>query len=827
MNLGKGILIIIFLFIRFVSNAQNLSFTGNVQDGHTKEPVSFASVYLLKSGIGQTSDSAGNFTFSIAHLPSDTLVVSYVGYKLVKIPVNNIKEHSRLIIQLERGLAPNDVFVKVKLNKGLFLWRKIMGKKKQYNRYNLSNFGYEAYNKLEVDFKNFKPQKIKNNFLLKPFSFVLDNIDSTSEKEPFLPAYLLESISDYAYQKKPQKYAENIKATNTKGFTNESISKLLGVMNQNVNIYANFITVMDKDFISPFNENGDNFYIFSVPDTQVIAGKRLFHFVFKPKRSGQNTFEGDAWVIAQTFQIQKISLFLGKDANINFIDRISVFQEFIPINDTVYFLNRDKFFADFRALGKKSLTLIGRKTTSYKNITILSDSLTALFKGQNIEELITTQPGGNKKSDAEWELIRPDTLSVNERAIYTTIDSLLGMQQFKQLRRIMKFAATGYANVGNFLVGPWFNWVSSNQWEGRRYRFDLSTNKGFNKNIFLHSYLAYGNTDKKWKGEVEGYWIINRDPKRSRLHLSYSNDIDRGITHPGDISKDNIFSLAIRKPNTTRKFLQLKEMSLESFNEWGKGFSTEVFLSRRLYTPLQNLPFKNSFPTDKGQPLNNFEIALRLRFAYLEQFIEGDYFRYSLGTTYPVVEISAARGVPGILKSAYAYTKFAVSVRDGIKISPYGTIRYKAFAGKVLGTLPFTLLENHPGNDIYYYDPGTYNLMNRFEYLSDRYGGINIEHNFGSGLFRFIPLTRKLKWRQFWNVKMLWGALSNENNTLNNNGSAFFKTLNGKTYIEAGTGIDNIFKLLRFDFIWLVSPNLENAAKSSRFGIFGSIQFQF
>ena len=40
---------------------------------------------------------------------------------------------------------------------------------------------------------------------------------------------------------------------------------------------------------------------------------------------------------------------------------------------------------------------------------------------------------------------------------------------------------------------------------------------------------------------------------------------------------------------------------------------------------------------------------------------------------------------------------------------------------------------------------------------------INIEHNIGSGLFRFIPITRKLKWRQFWNVKALWGSLSDAN----------------------------------------------------------------
>ena len=124
-------------------------------------------------------------------------------------------------------------------------------------------------------------------------------------------------------------------------------------MNQNVNIYSNYVNVMDKDFISPFNDNADAYYTFTVPDTQIVNGKKLFHFVFNPKRPGQNTFEGDAWVIAQTFQIKKISLYLGKDANINYIDRISVFQEFIPVNDSVIFLNRDKFFADFQGTGKK------------------------------------------------------------------------------------------------------------------------------------------------------------------------------------------------------------------------------------------------------------------------------------------------------------------------------------------------------------------------------------------------------------------------------------------------------------------------------------------
>ncbi len=822
---AKYLLLLVIFFISLRSGAQ-VTLTGTIQDAHTKEPVPYASVFLKRSGAGNSTDSAGNFTIHLSHLEKDSLIVSYVGYEIYKFPVSDSNDNHPINIQLQRGGLKDAVVVKAKFNKGLWLWKKIMSKKKLYNRYNLSNFGYEAYNKLEVDIKNFKVNRVKKNPLLKPFSFVLENIDSTSEKDPFLPAYLLESISDYGFQKNPKRYYENIRASNTKGFKNESISKLTGVMNQNVNIYGNFVNVMDKDFISPFNDNGDDYYTFSVPDTQIQAGKKIYHFVFRPKRAGQNTFEGDAWVIGQTYQIQKISLYLGKDANINYIDRISVFQEFIPINDTIFFLNRDKFFADFRVLGKQSLTLIGRKTTSYKNIIINNDSITNFFKDQKVQEIVKTKDGLTNISDSAWNDLRHDTLSANEKAIYTTVDKLLKMPKFKKLERLIKFVATGYKEIGNIEIGPWFNWISSNTWEGTRFRWDLGTNTGFNKKLYLHGYLAYGTKDQKFKGLAEAYYIIKKDPY-FRLHASYSNDIDNGISQVGQVSQDNVFSLAIRKPNTNRKFIKTKDIRFEVFKGWGKaGFSTELFFVHHAYDPLLNLPVKSDFPTTSGIPLTSFEVALKLRWAYLEQFFEGDYFRYTLGTKYPEVELMVTQGIKGIAKSAYNYTKLSASVYDKMKISPYGTLTYTATAGKTFGTLPFAFLENHPGNDIYYYNTDAYNLMNRFEYLSDQFVGINVEHNIGSGLFRFIPLTRKLKWRQFWTAKSLWGSLSSANTTLNNSKNSF-KTLNNTTYLEVGTGIDNIFKLLRFDFVWRLSNDPSGLNKTSRFGIFGSFQFQF
>lgn len=701
-----------------------------------------------------------------------------------------------------------------------------MSKKKQYNRYDLGNFSYEAYNKLEIDIKNFNADKAKKNFLLKNFSFIFDNMDSTSEAAPFLPAYLIESLSDYAYQKNPKKFYENIKASQTKGFNNESFSKLLGVMNQNVSIYSNFVNVMDKDFISPFNDNADAYYIFTVPDTQIVSGGKQYHFVFRPKRPGQNTFEGDAWVTEKTYQIRKISMYLGKDANINFIDRISVFQEYLPINDSVIFLNRDKFFADFRVLGKNSLTLIGRKTTSYKDILINSDSITASFKDQHIEEVVKTEKSVVKNSDSAWVNLRHDTLSKNEKAIYTTIDKLMEMPKFQKLQTNLKFLFGGYRNVGKFEIGPWFNWISADTVQGTRFRFDLGTNKKLFKDVYLHGYLAYGLRDKRLKGQAEAYWIVKRTPNRMRLHVSYQNDVDNGISQVGEVSQDNIFSLAIRKPKNYRKFINVKDLRFDAYSDLGKGFSTELFVSHRQYTPLLNLPPLSSFSVNSGTALTNFEVALKLRFAYLEKFIETDYNRYSLGTKYPIVEAIFSKGIAGVFNSAYNYTKYSLLIKDMMKISPYGTLYYRVYGGKINGAMPFTNLENHPGNDLFYYNPFAFNLMNRFEYLSDQYAGINMEHNIGSGLFRFIPFTRKLKWRQFYTAKTLWGSLSSENMAINNKVGTF-KTLNGKTYIEVGTGIDNIFKVFRLDFVWRLSPSSTYAGKQNKFGIFGSFQIQF
>lgn len=820
-----------FLVFCSTVTAQTHIIRGIVKDEHSDERIPFASLQFRKTGLGKLTDSAGGFRLGMDSWPTgDTLVVSYVGYQDYIIPIDSKfleKDSANTItldISLERGSYASEVVVKRKIDRGFLMWRRIVRRKAYNDRYRFSNFSYELYNKLELDIKNINKERLKEMKLLKNFRFIFDNVD-TSEGTPILPVYLTETLSDYYYKRSPTKRREVIKASKTLGINNESVSRLLGGMEQNIDFYDNFIPVFDKLFISPISDNGDVYYKYHVGDSQFVAGRRLIHLTFTPKRKGENTFEGDCWVHDTTFAVQKMNLRLSKQANINFVDKLSLIQEYKMINDSIWFLAKDKFVVDVSPLGGSKLSFIGRKTTTYKDIVVNDTSvLNQLAKNKMLEETILP-PAAMQKSDEYWSEARHEELSRTEEGVYRMVDTLLQLPAFQRARKNVYFITTGYRNIGNFEIGPWYNWMTYDSQEGLRLRFDLGTNKFFSRQWYLHAYGAYGFADHQWKYDFDALYLINKNP-RMHIGVTYRKDIDYGQTYYGEISQDNIFALAIRKAGVPIKFLSVEEKKLEIFKQTQEGFSVTLTGSNRSFEPLRNLPPKEIF-TDGI--LSTTEISVRLRYAFLEKFLESTFNRISLGSDYPIVEARYTRGVSGIFKSDFNYTKISAGVSQYKTIPPFGSVYYNVFAGKTFGTLPYMLLDVAPGNEIYYYNKYSFNLMNRYEFVHDRYAGLNVEHNIGSGLFRFIPLLKKLKFRQFYSARALWGGLSDANRDFNTiPGNAFgFQSLNGKTYLEVGTGVDNIFKLFRIDFVWRLSPTPLPPEHQKRFGVFGSFRLAF
>jgi hypothetical protein len=822
------IALIFFLFICPLKiEAQKLTLLqlkGKLIDHQSDEPLPFASVSYALAKSGVLTDSVGNFTLPFSSFGiQDTLIFKSVGYVVLLIPLSKIKQDSIGVIHLVVQASSKEAVVRSKYNRSLWFWKKIMSKKDMNNPALKKNYSYEMYNKLEVDLINVRKDKLGKNSLIKPLGFVFDYIDTSETNQSFLPIYITETISNYYYQHDPTKTLEEIKYTRTNGIENETLIKELGGTYQNINIYKNVIPVLNKEFISPFNTNADTYYKFKLADTAYLNGKRLVHLLFQPKRNNELTFEGDCWVNDTSFAIQKITLRPSNFADINFLQSLSLIQEFKFIDGAVWFLAKDRFVADFTPGGIDKLGIKGRKTTTYKSIKINDTSIDIALKSALKNPEIRLLANSNNNNELTWQSLRHEPLAKTEQAVYTLLDTLNKNKTFLFYKQSAEFLVKGIKEVGNVTLGPWFNVISSDKWEGLRLRADIATNKGFSKHWNFYGYGAYGFRDQKTKGELGAMYQFKQSPL-SYIKAEYHSDLEFGQEYFDQINNDNLFGTLLRRPNIPFKFLNFTQKKVEFFHENNNGFQVTWGIADKQYQPLLNLPTIYNTNVGGGDWMHALEASVGLRFAYQERYIESNFSRFGFGSLYPVVEIKYIKAFKDALGSPNNYQKLNFSVNDYLPITPFGNIYYSVFAGKTWGKTSYAFLDIMPGNEMSYYNKYAFNLMQRYEFISDEFIGINIEHKIGKGILKFLPIVKKTKWRQFLSAKAVVGGLSKENLELNFIGNHPFNSLKSKPYAEIGTGIENIAKFFRIDFVWrLTNSNLQTATASS-FGIFGSFR---
>lgn len=807
---------------------------GFITDYTTSEPLSFATLHFKNTGIGMRTDIEGKFKFVLADLPSDTLVISNLGYSKKMIAINKDVNNQVFKIELERGSVQiKNVIFKYDKNPGLTLVKKVI-KNKPINNYDKAdNYSYEVYNKLEMDINKIPKKSFKISPILKKFSFVQNYIDSTSEDRPFLPLFLTETLSDYYYQKKPKKTKEVIKGSRISGYKNQSVSQMLGSMYQNINFYDNVIPIFNVGFVSPIANDAASFYKYEITDTQWVHNKLCYQVAFMPKRSGEHTFNGDFWVHDTDFAIQKMNMIVTKEQNINWINKVTMMQEFTCLEDTLWFLTKDKFYVDFLPPhGDKVAGFLGRKTTTYKNIVVNNAEIEKFIEAKKNKANTEIEEDALNRKEDYWNQVRHDSLTKNEKSIYKMIDTIQSLPIYKKYYTLFYLLGTGIKEVGPLEIGPIYNLYSRNTVEGPRFRFSLGTTPKLFKDIYLKGYIAYGTLDQRIKYNASMLWLLKRQPRRF-IYAEYKHDIDNSVSQYDDAgSLDNIFSTIGRKANIPWKLAFTDKKRIEFYNSFFNGFSTLLSFENKQFTPYAPLPYLGIFYKSDGLPsttISSTEIGLECRLAYREEFIEGNYYRTSLGTSYPIIRTYIGVGLKNVLGSNSSYTKLRLTISDNLKLKRAGSIYYNIFAGKIFGTQPYPILEVHPGNEFNYYNLHSFSMMYRYEYISDLYAGAIIEHSLGSLFFKYIPLIKKMKVRTFYNIKGVYGDLSEANQLLNFNKGYYFQSLAKSPYLELGTGIENIFKVLRVDFVWRLLPyrTPTNDAYNRRFGIFGSIKFAF
>jgi hypothetical protein len=824
---GFAFLFFLWLCVPFVLPAQVTKIMGSVRDGQTKEGIPFVNIIIPGTTAGTLTDFNGNFALEFKQ-KGDSIRAFLIGYNGIS---KRIQRNQFQIIDFElipQNLDLPEVTIKYTGNPAEVLIEKVIRNKDKNSLQSFQTYQYEAYTKVELDANNIS-EKFMNRKILKQFDFVWNYLDtSTLNGKSYLPVLITETMSDIYSRKSPRSKKEIITASSISGLENASLSQFFGNLSEQVEIYKNFIPLFEKNFVSPIADFAIDYYKFYLVDSAFIADKWCYHVMFKPRRKQELTFSGNLWISDTSFAVKKIRMRIADDANVNFINDLEVEQEFEWTQDQFWMLTKDVLNADFNILDntRKTIGFYGHRTTIYKNFQFDVPENKRFF---NISTDVFIAPDATTKSRESWDTIRPERLSPKEQGIYTMVDSVKSVPIFKTYTDIIYGIFTGYLCWGKVEIGPYSKLFSYNETEGARFRFGMRTANSFSKKIQLEGYVAYGTYDQKFKYGGDLIYMFSKNPRRD-LTAGFKYDIEQLGLSPTAFSTDNILSsLFHRGPNN--KLTMVRDYRISYEHEWHTGFINRLHLIHREVFPLGSTEFI-VFPDGRSEPhfMNSIftsEIQIDTRLSFRERFLAAEFARVTISSVYPIVQLSYTYGVPGVFKSDYEYHKLVLNLSQWFHFASIGWSKYIVEAGKIWETLPYPLLKIHDGNQTFFYDDNSSNLMNYYEFVSDTWISASYTHHFSGLLFNKIPLIRKLKWREVAHVRAVYGTLTSKNAAY----SAFpvpLRSFEQHPYYEAGAGIENIFKVVRVDAVWRMSHlNDEGNSYVSKFGLFVSLFFSF
>ena len=799
----KVLLLAVFFLLLAPIVAQKTIVSGRVTEMNTGNGIPFAKVQFVDTKIGVYTDSLGFYRIE-SYYALDSIRFSMGGYQTLtlKIEKDKIQEiNARLKdVLLEFGevtVRPPDELPSTRLHK------RVVRNKEINNKEKLQAYEYEVYNKMQLDLNN-----IGENFgqkgISKRLDLVLNYLDSSDQGKTYLPVLLSESISDYYYKKSPQKKKEIVKASQITGIENLQINQFMGDMYLDINIYDNTINMFQRAFISPCADFARNHYRFYLEDSTFIGNNWCYKLRFVPKRVGELTFEGEMWIHDTTYAVRRVSATLSDGANINLVNNLYFEHEFEQVAPEVWMLVSERMIVDANLTkNAKTYGFFGRKYSSRKKYKVNYVYEDAFYKSENT---VTILDSAGVRSKEYWKENRHIPLSIQEDGINKMVDSLENTPFFNRLKNLTYLATTGYYPLGYVELGSVTSLVSYNQVEHLRLGLALRTSNKFSKRLELGGRAAYGFYDEKMK--YAGSIRYNITPKkRGMLSTYYSYDIEQIGASPTAAAVGSTFGTLFRTgPLNKLTFVSKAGINLEK--DIGKDFILFGGFEAKEFTALGEASYTRYNRSDSVfetiKRIRASEFTVRFRWTKDEEFLSGSFDRIALPSKYPILSIQGIFGVKGILGSNYNYQKVEFQYLHNVPIGVLGRIRYGLTAGYVFGTTAYPFLKVHEGNQSYWLLTSTFNKLNFYEFISDRYVSCFIENHWEGLLFDRIPLIRKLKWRLVTSGRMMYGAVSEKHNQEMFIPS-FTKRFGNLPYIEANIGIENIFKMFRVDLVYRVT----------------------
>ena len=817
--------VVVLLLVSTLQLMAQQKITGRVidEDGFA---VSYASVQYRGHKIAVSSDSQGKF--SIEKHPGWVLTVSALSYKSQTISVNEKMDFIEVKLK-DDSHKLNEVVVKTKRGKysrkdnpAVELMRRVIAAKKKTDLSNHDYYQYDKYQKITLALNDLKKEQLEGKFFSKR-QYLLDQVETSPYNGKLtLPVSIDETVSQHIYRKDPKTEKDIIKGQQSNGIgqviqTGEILNTALKDAFTDVDIYDDYVRLLQYPFPSPIGRTGISFYHYYIEDTVYVERDLCYHLQFIPANSQDFGFRGELYVLADSsLHVKKCNLYMPHNTDVNYVKNMKIEQEYTRLDNGEWVLSKDDMIAELHVNSMLQDLLVVRNTrlTDYA----FDELPKTLFKGK---AKVRHDMDAMNRDEAYWNKYRQVDLTKSESSMDSFIHRMENSKGFKYIIFFVKALMENYVEIGGgtdgkkskFDLGPVNTYISKNFVDGIRLRLAGRTMAALNPHFFWDGYAAYGTKSNDWyTGNIFTYSLNKK--KNSPFEFPMRNltfEVARDVTSPSDENllhnKDNFF-MTFRAATQDEMFLYHRQKLAFTYEtDWGFRFNTSLrFQSNRT---VGNLHYYHLDGTEVKK-IRMTDLNVGINYNPGVTYVNTKQQRLPINLDSPEIGLSHTMGFRGFMGGQYHSNITKLSIYKRQWLGSWGYLDFHAIGQAQWNKVPFPMLILPPINLSYFEQETTISLMKDWEFLNDRQVFWALSWDMNGKLLNRIPLIKKLKWREWFAIKGVWGHLTDKNNPYlekNQGDERLFKfpknshVMNDTPYWECVAGVHNIFKFFSVEYV--------------------------
>ncbi len=723
--------------------------------------------------------------------------------------MREVKELQELLVR------PKKEKYSKKNNPAVDLMQRVRSYQKNGDPHAQDHYSYDQYDKITLGLLDIPESEFKKH------PFLNEHVDSSRHgAKSVLNVLMKERASTALFSGGAADPKIVVKGRTSSGideaFDDGNIGVMLEEFLREIDIYNDDVSIMANRFVSPLSSIGVDYYKYFITDTLDVDGVRCVQLTFSPRNPESFSFMGSLYVELgdTTGFVKKVSMKVPRTINLNYVDNLYLDQVFEKDENGKRHKVLDEMNLDI-CIVPGSQRFYGRRVSRYANFS--DKKRMDLSKAYDMLGNILEINEHNDQSDDLWTARRLVPLTEAEANIGSFMGKLREIPFFYWAEKVLVILVNGYIKTGRpskFDIGPINTLISYSSVEGVRFRIGGMTTANLSPNWFGRGYIAYGTRDKKWKYKAELEYSFLKKKYHSRefpvnsIRATYMYDVDMIGQHYQFTNPDNVFLSWKRKNDrlSTNQRLAKIEYNLElanqlSFGVWGERVTQDA---------TEWLPFLDGYGK-RWKRYHRSAFGVQIRFAPGEKYIQEKSTRVPINLDAPIIVLYHEWGPRKLFGASFTTNKTELSVQKRFWFSAFGYTDVILKGGMIWSQVQYPDLLWPNANLSYTIQPESYSLMNPMEFAIDKYASCDITY-WGNGvIFNRIPIIKKAKLREVIGFKGLLGSISNKNKPELNDNLFRFPTdtdsryMGKRPYMEISAGIDNIFTILRVDYVWRLS----------------------